>query len=84
MEALMDLFNDMSHDRDAAWIVHRSVFMSLFFKVSFDFSEESKKINTLGLTDEIRMNEGIPTTFGKIVDLNLHVDELKIFKGSQA
>lgn len=83
MEALMDLFNDFAHDRDALWIQHRSMFISTFLKVTLDFSEESKQINTLGLTEDIRMNEGIPLTFGKIVDINLHVDELKIFKGGK-
>ena len=38
---------------------------------------------TLGLTEDIRMNEGIPLTFGKIIDINLHVDELKILKGGK-
>jgi len=85
MEALMDLFNDMAHDRDGqAWHLHRSIFMSTYLKVTFDFSEEIKKVNTFGLTeDEIRMNEGIPTTFGKISDVNLHIDELKIMKNGK-
>lgn len=80
----MDLFNDMAHKSDEPWIMHRSMFVSTFLKVTFDFSEESKSINTLGLTDDIRMNEGIPLTFGKIIDINLHVDELKIMKGGKA
>ena len=59
------------------------MFISNFLKGIFDFSEEAKSINTLGLTNDIRMNEGIPLTFGKITDVNLHVDELKIFKGGK-
>ena len=42
MEALMDLFKDFAHDGDALWIQHRSMFISTFLKVTFDFSEESK------------------------------------------
>jgi hypothetical protein len=85
MEALMDLFKDFnSAGSDGRWTTHRSVFMSLYFKATFDFSETTKKLNTFGLTDDIRLNDGFPTTFGKVVDLNLHVDELKIFKGKNA
>ena len=40
MEALMVLFNDMAHKSDAPWLQHRSVFISTFLKVTFDFSEE--------------------------------------------
>jgi len=40
MEALMDLFNDMAHNSDEPWVQHRSVFISTFMKVTFDFSEE--------------------------------------------
>lgn len=84
MEALMDLFKDFhALPADQNWKTHRSVFMSLYFKATFDFSDAAKKVNTLGLTSEdYKMNDGIPTTFGKVVDLNLHVDELKIYKGT--
>lgn len=86
MEALMDLFKDFhTLGKDQAWVKYRSIFTSLYFKATFDFSDDAKKINTMGLTSEdYRMNEGIPTTFGKVIDLNLHVDELKIYKGNKA
>lgn len=87
MEALMDLFKDFHAvgDAKAAWKTYRSVFMSLYFKASFDFSDDAKKINTMGLTsEEYKLNEGVPIAFGKVVDLNVHVDELKVYKGTTA
>jgi len=86
MEALMDLFKDFhTADSGSYWRTYRSVFMSVFFKATFDFSDDAKVLNTMGLTkDEYRMNEGLPIAFGKVVDMDMHVDELKIYKGTIA
>ena len=66
-----------------AWRVHRSFFTSLHFKITFDFSDEVKNINSFGLSKEnFRLNDGIGSTFGRITDFYIHIDELKIFEGT--
>jgi hypothetical protein len=68
---------------DNAWRVHRSFFTSLHFKITFDFSDEVKSINSFGLSKEnYRLNDGIGSTFGRITDFYIHIDELKIFEGT--
>jgi len=68
---------------DQEWKVHRSFFTSVHFKLTFDFSDEVKNVNAFGLSKEaMRINDGIASTFGKIVDFYVHIDELKIFEGT--
>ena len=68
---------------DAEWKVHRSFFTSVHFKLTFDFSDEVKSHNAFGLSkDPLRINDGVGSTFGKIIDFYVHLDELKIFDGT--
>ena len=69
---------------DNQWITHRSFFTSVHFKITFDFSDEIKNVNTFGITKEnYRLNDGIGSTFGRIIDFYIHIDELKIFDGAE-
>lgn len=33
------------------------------------------------MENDHKVNDGVAMTFGKIVDFNVHVDELKLYKG---
>jgi hypothetical protein len=66
-----------------AWKVHRSFFTSVHFKFTFDFSDEVKSLGGFGISKEsYRMNDGVGSTFGRITDFYVHIDELKIFEGT--
>lgn len=67
---------------DQAWKVHRSFFTSVHFKFTFDFADDVKSVGSFGGAAKGRVNDGIGSTFGKIVDFYVHIDELKIFEGS--
>jgi hypothetical protein len=57
--------------------------MSVWGKVWLNFADSVKKLKTFGIGEDIRLNDGIPSSFGKIDDFSFHVDEFKLFRNGE-
>lgn len=96
---MMDFILDLYDDNEEKWEPHRSFYISMNAQVELDFSDKAKKFDipaidwfndmvktwTKGdpLIPDIKLSENIPMIFGRIVDFQPNIHELKVYKGKE-
>ena len=90
---------DLYDDDPEKWEKHRSFYISMDAWLQLDFSEDAKTIKIPGqdwlsniagtFTDKIgdikfpKMSEHVPLIFGRVIQFEPNVHEVKVFKGDK-
>jgi len=99
MQEMMDFILDLYDDNEEKWELHRSFYISMNAMVELDFSEKAKRFDipaidwfndmvktwTKGdsLIPDVKLSKHIPMIFGRVVDFQPNIHELKVYKGKE-